>query len=187
LALEFHVRPQVFPPQQPAVQLPPAQHQPEVFHLRQRLRLLLQGHRRRESRQLAERRRVRVAQRPGLTPQRRHANERVLLRALGLEKSPAGKADRRKQNPRAVEPEKSAAREPDRRKPDLRPVVLNFSENHLRQPGNLRPKQQVPAKEPEKAHNRVLIGSRKGPRARLPHRDLRSRNNPRLHSTLIGR
>jgi len=128
-----------------------------------------------------------VAQRQGLTLQRRHANERALLRALELEKSEAGKADRRKQNLRAVEPEKSAAREPDRRKPNLRPAVLNFSENHLRQPGNLHPKQQVPAKELEKAHNRVLIGSRKGPRARLPHRDLRSRNNSRLHSTLIGR
>jgi hypothetical protein len=141
------------------------------------LQLLLrqQGRPRRESHLLAEHRPVRVRPQKDLALRHHLAGGRV--RAPPLENSAVREPDQGKPNPRAVEAEKSAAQEPDREKQNPRAAALNFRENPLGQRGNLHPKQQVRVKEPGKEHKRGLIGSQRGPRVRLPRRDLNSKNS----------
>jgi hypothetical protein len=99
---------------------------------------------------------------------------RARLRVPRLEKSAAREAHQEKQNLQAAEPEKSGAREPDRGKQNPRAVALNFRESPPpRQLGNLHLKQPVPVNKPRKGHKHAPIGSRKDPRLRHRHRDLK--------------
>ena len=152
-----------------------------------------QGRPRRESHPLAEHHPVRVRRQKDLTRRHHLADGRV--RAPPLKKSAVREPGQGKPNPRAAEPEKSAAQEPDREKQNPRAAALNFRENPLGQRGSLDLKQQVRVKEPGKEHKRVLIGSQRGPRARLPHRNPKSKDNqsfvcansPAGYSALAGR
>ena len=128
---------------------------------------------RRESRPLAEHRPVRVRRQKDLT--RRHHLGDGRVRVPPLKKSAVREPDPGKPNPRAAELEKSAAQQPDREKQNPRAAALNFRENPLGQRGSLDLKQQVRVKEPGKEHKRVLIGSQRGPRARLPHLNPKSK------------
>ena len=101
-----------------------------------------------------------MRQQEDLTLRHPRANGRV--RAPPPEKSEVGEANQGKQNPRAAVPEKSAAGGPNQEKPNLRAAGLSFSENLPRRIANLRLKQQVPVKEPEKTHQRGPTGSQKG-------------------------
>jgi len=151
-------------------------------HLRPPPRLPLKDRLVRQPHQPAKRRRVHARHQQDRTL--RHHRVNVRVRAHRLEKSAVGQAGQGKQNPRAADLERSGAQEADPRKLNRRGVALNFKENLLRRIGNLRPKQQVPVKEPGKEHQSGLTGSQKDLRVTHPLRKAPANSNKESSFTL---
>ena len=170
--LGFPERPQRAPPLEPLAGPARLARRSRAPHLLQPLPRQ-QGRPRRESHPLAEHRPVRVRRQKDLTLRQHLADGGV--RAPPLEKSAVREPDQGKPNPLAAEPEKSAAQKPDPGKQNPRAAALNSRENPLERRGNLHLRQQVRVKEPGKERKRVLIGSQRGPRARLPHLNPKSK------------
>lgn len=183
MALEFPGRAQrASPREQPAVQARLARNLLGTSHLRPPLRLPPKDRLARQPHQPTERRRVHATHQQDRTL--RHHRVNVRVRAHRLEKSAVGEAGQGKQNPRAADLERSGAQGVDRRKLNRRGVALNFRENLLRRIGNLRPKQQVPVKEPGKEHQSGLTGSQKDLKVTHPLRTAPANSNkePSPHS-----